>query len=297
MTKLLRWLPVCAVLVLTACDSLVQEVDPGRLPVVDKKLVVHSFISPQDSVLAVAVGESRPVLGTNPGTRLILTNATVTLSDGSRSITIPYNTQDGAYTTSSRTFPIRAGQTYRLQVSTSDNRRVEAVCTVPRAIPIATALVDSAVSTRLFSNQREMVYYTRLTWQDPAGEANYYRVAGDVSYSIDPTRGTASEPLSFGRSSLLVSDRNQDGQTISSSRGELPVTSQVPTTAVRQYTITAHLLHTEKNYFDYHTTVIRQDQTGGNPFAEPVLISGNIEGGLGCFGAYSRATVTLTLKK
>ncbi|GAA4402377.1 hypothetical protein GCM10023187_17390 [Nibrella viscosa] len=285
-----------ALLSVSACNNLVQDVNPGNLPKVDKKLVVHGFISPQDTALVVIVGESRPVFGTSAGVRATLAGATVVLSEGTRTITLPFRLQEGHYSVSTRTFPIRAGQTYRLQVSAPTYQPVQAVCTVPQAIPIRSALLDSAVTNRIFTNQRDLVYYVRMTWQDPAGQTNYYRVAGDVAYPVDSSRSTAFSALSFGRGNALIADRNQDGQAITSPRGEFPAAVR-PGQTRRSYTITAHLLHTDRIYYDYHTTVFRQDQTGGNPFAEPVLISGNIEGGLGCFGAFNRTTVTVTLQK
>lgn len=44
--------------------------------------------------------------------------------------------------------------------------------------------------------------------------------------------------------------------------------------------------NTDEHYFKYHRSV----QTRGdsdNPFVEPSLIYTNVEGGLGCFGAYN----------
>jgi hypothetical protein len=57
-----------------------------------------------------------------------------------------------------------------------------------------------------------------------------------------------------------------------------------------------YLLNVDENYYRYHDGVARQDEVRDNPFAEPVPIPTNIQGGLGCFGAYNRSTLTLYLK-
>jgi hypothetical protein len=65
---------------------------------------------------------------------------------------------------------------------------------------------------------------------------------------------------------------------------------------LRQAELTYSLLHTDENYYRYHDAVLRQRQSDGNPFAEPVPVPTNINGGLGCFGAYNRRTVIVRLK-
>ena len=59
--------------------------------------------------------------------------------------------------------------------------------------------------------------------------------------------------------------------------------------------VTADLLHLNADYYRYHQALQRQQEVESNPFAEPVPIPTNIRGGLGCFGAYSRSTLTVRL--
>lgn len=50
--------------------------------------------------------------------------------------------------------------------------------------------------------------------------------------------------------------------------------------------ITMELYNADEHYYRYHRSLTeRHDYT--NPFTEPYLIYSNIEGGLGCFGAYN----------
>ena len=70
---------------LFSCETLVNDVDPDRLPRSDSKLVVHGYLSPQDTVISIAVNVSTQLIGgsLNLGnnTAVSLSDATVTLSN------------------------------------------------------------------------------------------------------------------------------------------------------------------------------------------------------------------------
>ncbi|MFY7910705.1 MAG: DUF4249 domain-containing protein, partial [Emticicia sp.] len=62
-------------LFLLSCESLIKEIDPSILPETDSKLVVACFISPQDTVLAAKVTETKLLIGTTGDIREDITNA------------------------------------------------------------------------------------------------------------------------------------------------------------------------------------------------------------------------------
>ncbi len=305
---------------LAGCDSLRQEVDPARLTREPEKLVIACFISPQDTILAARVSKSSPVLGViNPG-RSDVADAVVTLSDGSRSVTLRFmaNQPDqgqglgmaqGYYRADARQLPILAGKTYTLTVRTPDGKQVDATCVVPGPVALQRVVVDSAVTNDFGRTRKE--YFARFFWRDPAGQANFYRVAGandyllKVQYRLSPTapmRDTLFQTtgnLSFTPASTST-DQGNDGQELVSGRGRLAVSyswtngqSQPSRPAGQLY---AYLLNTDINYYQYHDSVQRQSNTGDNPFAEPVPLITNIRGGLGCFGAYNQTILTVKLK-
>ncbi|MBD0254725.1 MAG: DUF4249 family protein, partial [Cytophagales bacterium] len=80
-----------------------------------------------------------------------------------------------------------------------------------------------------------------------------------------------------------------DGAQFSSPETSFPV--------VRDYhdsvTLYAYLLHTDRAYFEYHRTL--RANADSNPFAEPVLLYSNVEGGLGVFAAFNRTTLEVKL--
>ena len=299
------------------CGSLRQEVEPKGITQQPEAIVVACFISPQDTVLAARVTRSSPVLGVNGQVGADIANAVVVLSDGSRSVQLRparYTTNYGYPTTyfraSASSLPILVGKTYTLTVQAPDGRSVKATCTVPAAVPVEQITIDSSITTDFGERRKE--YHARLRWRDPAGQPNFYRVAGSNQYSQrrtirNPTTGVVSDTL-IGYTeawrfdgSQISTDATRDGQTIVSGRGLLPPFSYSRINGVLvsrppSGRLDGYLLNVDENYYRYHDGVARQNEVRDNPFAEPVPIPTNIQGGLGCFGAYNQSTLTLYLK-
>ncbi|GAB3913215.1 hypothetical protein GCM10028803_57070 [Larkinella knui] len=309
-------LPLFLLLVLTACESLVNEVDPDKLPKVDKKIVVQCYISPQDTLLKATVSLSKAVLGTNDNT--YFADYKVTLSEGNRSIELKFNQALFAFVADPGQFPIETGKTYRLRVQ-GQQQSVEAVCTVPPPVTLTSIKLDSVRRSDGPSGSPPWEYYIRASWQDPAGAVNFYRLAGDYEFLQVTTNSSPGRPptqnsqwnlnqIGFQNNNSLISDQGQDGQVLTSQRGYIYISSYAyssssggsvytySSVAKRPITISVYLLHVDPAYYSYHHALELQNAIENNPFAEPVLIPGNIQGGLGCFGAYNRTTKTVVLK-
>lgn len=290
-----------------SCETLVNDVDPDRLPNGDLKLVVHGYLSPQDTLITIHVYYNNTFFGSPSYFGLpavSMNDATVILSSQGKSIVLPYNTKTNNYSISSSEFPIVAGQTYTLKVE-RDNRTVESSCTVPRAVAIQQVLQDS-VAQRETSNPAIKLpkdYLYSLVWKDPAGEVNYYRVSGYVYQTQRVQTGSdkfTEQPnfsnLSFrenNRSREFMTDKDIDGNQLTSSPGRFfnyfySNTTQSPFTL---HFVEVSLIHCEKTYYDYHEAIQNFDRD--NPFAEPSLIPSNIKNGLGCFAAYNRSSVVI----
>lgn len=282
-------LPLAAVL-LGACE---KEVTGIQLPESNSKLVVTSFISPQDTLVRVDVARSRPALGTRTDLTPFVQDALVTLSDGDRTINLPYKGLT-AYAVDSQSFPVVAGRTYTLRVSVPGGESVEATCTVPEALSLPVLALDSISQAERVWKQ----YVVRLNWADPAGADNYYRVAAEVTREFTlkpgetPPRGPRDYPVSW-EGDELIEDKEQDGTALFSPKGTFIAALSTDTAKVSLH---AHVLHTDRNYFQYHRSIYAAARTDGNPFAEPVLVYSNITGGLGVFAAYNRATVLMKLR-
>lgn len=280
---------------LLSCESLIKEIDPSILPETDSKLVVACFISPQDTVLAAKVTETKLLIGTTGDVRDDITNATVSLSNGSKTIQLIYNAKLGYYRALPANLPISVGKTYTITVSTPDGRKVNASTTVPKNTTIKEVKIDSTQTT---NNQQGVVvsrteYTVKLIWQDMIGETNYYRGMSVFEAFIQyPDNYTANKlpPFPSTLTDLrTIDDKNTNGQLLSLSRA-FEATS--PAISIRDSRIKlvkqikAGLFHTDIHYYNYHTSLRRQRENN-NPFAEPVLLYTNINGGFGCFGAYN----------
>lgn len=335
---------ICLPFLLFSCDSLRNEVAPDRLNKQAEKLVVVGFLSPQDSVLAVQISRSVPVLG-EANTIRDVSNATVTISNGARFVSLKYapnyNRQGiNLYFATARDFPILAGQTYTLTVEAPNSQKVTSQCTIPARAPTPELRLDSAVvknGYRFGADGRQDDYtkeYTvRARWFDLSGQRNYYRVTGLFQFqATPPTTSTAvsvviTQSIYFGNdysgSGVMADAPVSDGGVLTSKESvyfqpnQYPAvpTPNGPSTTINQRglteaeakllqlgkllrfgELTLSLLHTDENYYRYHDAVSRQQDVGDNPFAEPVQIPSNINGGLGCFAGYNRSTVVVKIK-
>ncbi|HAK75620.1 MAG TPA: hypothetical protein DCR35_10405 [Runella sp.] len=291
-----------------SCETLVNDVDPDRLPRTDRKLVVHGYLSPQDTLIAIKVYYSTQVVGNDPyltgnGLPIPLANASVTLSTQGKSAKLSFNSELNAYTIKPSEFPILEGQTYTLKVE-RDDQVAESSCTVPRAVAIQQVLQDSverSTSNPAITPPKDYLY--TLVWKDFVGQKNYYRVAGYV-YLTQRTQTSQGKfidnpnfsNLSFrdnNRSREFIDDQDADGAQITSGSGRFfnyysSINTNSPFTL---HFVEVSLIHCEKTYYDYHQAIQNFDRD--NPFAEPSLIPSNIKNGLGCFAAYNRSSVVI----
>lgn len=276
-----------------------KEVEGFGLPESDAKLVVHCFISPQDEYLTASVTRSAPILGAGNPADTLVEDAAVTLSDGVRSVLLPYDKDHKAYVYQVRAdregdLKIKSGTSYRLQVTTPRGETATATCTVPGELNLPVTLsADSAWD----AYTQQYYYRMRVSWPDPPGQVNYYRVAGwkeeviRVSADGTPT-GIGHSPAQW-EAEETISDQGQDGLRLVSPRAHWRGSGFQ---SLLRTSLNASLLHTDPHYYHYHRAVRRAGQSQANPFAEPALVYSNVTGGLGVFGAYTRTTTAVRIK-
>lgn len=282
-------------LALWSCNSFVTEIDPSQLPSTDSRLVLSCYISPQDTVIAAKLTETKTVISTG-GTRADITNATMKISDGTKTVALVYDNNLLYYRALPSQIKIEVGKTYTMTVSTPDGRSVSSKCTVPPPITIKEIKVDSgtAITLRKLNVKEVKEYYLKLIWQDLPGTVDYYRGFGFVTGNIivdakNNLVGQNTSPVDF----TSIDDKYSDGQLLS-----LNVTYQPPRniTQFNLQKITVGLFHTDINYFNYHESLRKQRGNNNNPFVEPVLLYTNVDGGFGCFGAYNATWKELKVK-
>ncbi|GAB3778286.1 hypothetical protein GCM10028818_26950 [Spirosoma horti] len=295
---------------LVGCGSLRNEVDPSQLGSASPKLVINGYLSPQDTVLAIKLTRSNTVVGDSLSllqTGNDITDATVTLSDGNKLVRLQYtsthptdSTKQSYYGASARLLPIIAGRTYTLSVITANGQRASSTCTIPVPIKPMSITFDSLTQNQSRSLVRR--YFIKTLWTDPAGQPNYYQLAGYFRY-LSKLDQLGNFPLTYDDDNRgLLSDEGLDGTVLLSGRSFLTSTTfstNESTSFYGQYrkaSVAVNLMSVERTYYQFQTAVIRQRRVRNNPFAEPVLIPSNIEGGLGCFAGYNNSVTTFTLK-
>ncbi|GAB4035656.1 DUF4249 domain-containing protein [Spirosoma gilvum] len=299
------------------CTGLRNEIDPSALGVDPPKLVVSCFLSPQDLALTANVTRSRTVVGdsiTQAVSGTSVSNATVILSDGNRSVPLLYKNKlfpnDSVrlyYSADAKLLPIIAGHTYTLTVTTTDGQKATSTCTIPQPVVPSSIQFDSNANALLTRNQNQR-YFVRVNWKDPVGQTNYYQVSGNFQYVLacsSCSRIDGTSNLSFDDDNRgLIPDTGLDGGAMQSGRAYL--TAEQPTgnnnqvlTFNQRYriaSVTINLMTVDPSYYRYREAVIRQNRSRNNPFAEPVPIPSNIDGGLGCFAGYNNSILSLRLK-
>ncbi len=278
-----------------SCNSFVTEIDPSQLPSTDSRLVLSCYISPQDTIISAKLTETKTVISTG-GTRADITNATMKISDGTKTVAMIYDNNLLYYRALPSQMPISVGKTYTMTVSTPDGRSVSSKCTVPPPITIKEIKVDSgtAVTIRNLNAKEVKEYYLKLIWQDLPGSVDYYRGYGFITGSIGTKDmvNNVNGQSTFAVDFTSIDDKNSDGKLLS-----LNVTYQPPRN-ITQFTLqklTVGLFHADINYFNYHES-LRKQRANNNPFAEPVLLYTNVDGGFGCFGAYNATWKDLKVK-
>lgn len=267
-----------ALLVLSLFSSCEKDADVD-LPETPPKLVLVSFITPQDTLLTVTVTRSQPIFESySVNTNSAVPDATVIMADNSGSVQLIFNSVTERYEFPASGLPIVAGNTYTLTVTTPNGESGNAETTVPFHSGVTGFYVD--MSDSLFNDQGFIQLTTDFTYHmnDYGGEENRYRF-----FSAVLIRDTVTNDTSTVRyMNNLFTDNNKDGQQIQASlNGNLSEYDPFSSRKVIGYD--CWMFNVNLDYYNYHNSLY--NYTGDDPFSEPTIIYTNIDGGLGVFAA------------
>lgn len=300
--------------ILTGCETMVNDLEEGKLPKATSKITAECFLSPQSAYIEVNVSESQPLFGSSAGYPRVLPDAEVIISGENGSVNIPFIDSLNIYQINSSLFRLQAGKTYHLLIN-HNNRTVTSECTIPLHEPVVKSYsIDSVTNT---TGDMWVTNYIRFSWEDYKGQVNYYNVRGyalleDTRLLYDhttnltlPYRLSQTIQLDYAYLRNQISDKNLDGFTFESptfkintppaylieytdENGNLQTTESDP--KLKQ--IHFEILNVDEHYYRYHRSM-NDSYNNDNPFTEPALIYSNIDGGLGCFGAYNTGKLTV----
>jgi len=298
---------------LSSCESMLNDLDQDKLPKIESKLAVESYISPQSGEIKVMVTESQPLFGPAEYEPKYIKNAVVIISGEAGQVTIPFKDSLNSYVIKASQFKIEAGKRYSLTVS-DGKRTVKASCTVPaRAVTIKNFSITPVTGSRYPGDSFVTV---KMSWDDIKGEVNYYALRGyseieQKSFSFNSSGGEVrvvtqriKNVFNFSYENFLYTDTNIDGITFNSPVFNVSLykynMNYIDKNGVKQ-TVSSdpvlkevyfEVLNMDENYYKFSKT-IKDNDNNDNPFVEPALIYTNIEGGLGCFGAYNAGVLLM----
>jgi len=270
-------------MLITSCE---REVNNVSLPDFVQKLVINSFISPNDTVSFVSVASNERIFG-EFNKKEPLGNVSAVISNGTNEISL--EKVDGGFTFRYNEMAVEEGKSYRLTVTSDEGLKVEATCTVP--------------VTRDFNLEADTAweYYEDPyigSWQairanvyltDYPGEANYFRFAAKI-LDYDSEYGYLPEFSSYGEKPAFFSDEGRDGERIF-----VNTLTVAPFSESDSAFIIFYILNTDKAYYTYHQSLDNYS-SGENPFTEISPVYSNVEGGLGIFASYVVDSLVFRLK-
>jgi hypothetical protein len=270
-----------------SCEDKFSQIVEVDLPEHEPVLSVSAQFSNKDSLLKVAVSRTWGINDQAPD--YFLENATVRLlKDGVQlGAFLPGQATFNGFYCSENQIPWQeVGGNYRLEVAAPNFPTVFAEQVILKEIPIATATYEKQGT---LSPDGDKVDEITIEFNDPAGEENYYaiRVFHQYSFYYEPEDTTyityenmyleSYDPLAeIGENGImLLSDAAFDGKK-ASFRAYYYNYNDVDK-------IYVHLVHLPKEKFLYLRSLRQYQDADGNPFAEPVTVSSNIENGTGIF--------------
>jgi hypothetical protein len=315
------------------CETLVGEVSPDKLPKLEEKLVVNSFISPQDTLVRVIVTTSSPIFSpakiinssftVNDGDTTyfsedaFVNNATVTMGNGETEIKLNYNSKEKWYEfrPSTTTMRIENGKTYFLSVN-HKNRTAKATCTVPEQQSSFMQIVPKIeTSLASFNGQQDQINVqisARITFEIGKSNNTYFRMRGDAKANLEVLIiEEGKEPefvpftnyrrMRFENQGIINGSDLGTGITRTLS-GSAQIANPVSNIEGGAYTsdkiptistLYIEFMAIDEAYYRYYRSILNYSES---PFVEPTPIYSNIEGGLGVFASSNRRGQSIFFK-
>lgn len=314
-----------------SCETLLGEVSPDKLPKIEEKLVVNSFISPQDTLVRVVVTTSSPIFTPAKSTGFSIfngdtfffgqdayvKNAKVVMGNGDKEIELKFNSEGNWYEfkPSINTFRIESGKTYFLTVS-HENRVAKATCTVPEPQESFIQIVSKIESnTFSFAGQQDQVNVqisARVTFELGKSNNSYFRMRGDAKAELEALVVEEDKEPEFVPYIDFRRIRFENQGIIDGSGLGTGITRTLngnaffanPSSNIEGGAYTSdkipnitnlyiELMAIDEAYYRYYKSILSYSES---PFVEPTPVYSNVEGGLGVFGASIRKGQSVSFK-
>lgn len=277
-------------LLLSACgEDFFEQTVEIDVPEHTPQLAITSQLVAGDSALWAYVTSSQGILENEAADPI--EDATVEIfKDGQLMETLPFLEQRFYVKELSEAFASDPAE-YQLKISADGFDPITATQQMPTAVPIISATYEAEGAIDI---DGERVDEISIEFEDPAGEENYYRVSIFIEtefwnqhlylHQLDPIAEQFSE-------NQYLKDDTFDGKKYTWRVGFYP-NSFDPNSEIK---FSVNLYSVSREQYFYERSVYLARDANDNPFAEPVIIFGNVEGGQGVFSLSVRSEEVIEL--
>lgn len=271
--------------------ELVVDVD---VPVEPPVLTLNAFMI-QDSVWSAQLSLSRHILDERD--HQPVTDGVVVIYQYDHAVDTLAGDGNGLYTGDHTPVP---GETYEIRATSATYGTVRGTSYVPLPVAIDTVEVDLPSGSGPGGSFVDK-FFIKLRMKERAEEKNFYQIAAFVEQTW---RDGRTGQTHITRRMLLMSSKDPsiDNENVGSSEGiffkdllfdgrDITLSLESEYWQIQGGPARLHffLRTISEDFYRYKTTALLQNETSGNPFAQPAGVYNNIENGFGIFGGFSQS--------
>ena len=257
MKKVLMYIAI--ILSVYGCETVLENVPVPEIP---QKAVVFGSIEVESLYHTLRVTKSKPILNNSTSSGFdVITDAQVTVSSSGQNYSFTYSPEIEMYEYRGG-IDLSSGEA-QLQVNTISLGTLTSRVAVPAELGTYSFAVDSLV------REYETEYVVQFT-MPASGNTEYYRLDGYSTYATDTFSSYTTKEYHTNETEL---------------NEELKVKStfyQWNDKDNSSFDLYIRLSRISKEYYKYGKALANYEPN--NPFAEPIQLPNNVEGGLGVFG-------------
>jgi len=302
-----RWfIPLQLAALLLACETVV-DIDIPRDPA---KLVVNSTLVAGEYI-KVHLSESQHILDAQEIKNI--TGASIDIFEDDKLLTTLPDSANGYYI--SALFKPLLGKTYRLEASKNGYENASAEVYLPlNTAEILSVKLDSVELKGDFNELREYARFS-IEIKDNAALEDFYEIAIVIeyysyiyNYSTNPptlldsifvkssvyleSNNLELDENQIGGRSILFKDDLFNGKNYTIN---LLVNDGYYFESIDYIDVSISLIKCSESYYLYELSSLLQQESSGNPFAQPVQVYNNITNGYGILGAYNEVLYKVPL--
>ncbi len=285
---------------LVSCeDFFTSEAKNLKIPGGEPRLVIYSFISPQDSIIRVHVHRSLPYSKKETQVEPVGNKATVLIAKkGLSAKQLSYSNQYNCFYIAFSEFSVEPGCFYQLNIESFEGEKVSAECYVPE-LQFIEFNIDSVFTEHDNYGGSKLILRYNFTATANTAEKYYatgaYRssyIAGDNYGNMDTVLTTIHD-FEIEHGNNYIADNSGEKYFIQASTWTYDFQANkisLPNSCNLIFdSIFVYLMQTDQPYYLFHRSLGNYDNYDEDfPFAESVHIYSNIINGLGVFAGYNR---------